>query len=152
MGWLLPVGATLAGVFSVAYSMRFIHDVFFNGEPVGLPKTPHEPPRFMRVPVELLVLCLPGRRTRPGTDGRPDSRAAGRGRRWARRFPRYSLADLAWLQPAARDELVALGGGVALYFGLQRFINLHRIVQLPRGGREAFAFVADGAGDRRRAT
>ena len=56
---MLPVGATLAGVFSVAYSTRFIHDVFFNGEPVGLPKTPHEPPRFMRVPVEILALvCL----------------------------------------------------------------------------------------------
>jgi multicomponent K+:H+ antiporter subunit A len=38
-------------------------------------------------------------------------------------------------------SLVALAGGVALYFGLQRFINLHRIVQVPRGGREAFAFV-----------
>ena len=50
------VAATLAGAFSVAYSVRFIHDVFFNGEPRGLPRTPHEPPRWMRVPVELLVL------------------------------------------------------------------------------------------------
>ncbi|MCX8006060.1 MAG: proton-conducting transporter membrane subunit, partial [Burkholderiaceae bacterium] len=57
--WLLPAGALIAGIFSVAYSTRFIHDVFFNGAPVGLPKTPHEPPRFMRVPVELLVvLCV----------------------------------------------------------------------------------------------
>ncbi|MCK7494665.1 MAG: hypothetical protein MZW92_28535 [Comamonadaceae bacterium] len=29
-------------------ALRFIHDVFFNGEPRDLPKTPHEPPRFMR--------------------------------------------------------------------------------------------------------
>jgi NADH:ubiquinone oxidoreductase subunit 5 (subunit L)/multisubunit Na+/H+ antiporter MnhA subunit len=50
---------TLAGIFAVAYSLRFIHDVFFNGEPVDLPKTPHEPPRWMKVPVEILVvLCL----------------------------------------------------------------------------------------------
>ncbi len=28
--WLVPAVATLAGVFSVAYSLRFIHDVFFN--------------------------------------------------------------------------------------------------------------------------
>jgi multicomponent K+:H+ antiporter subunit A len=43
----------------VAYSLRFIHDVFFNGEPVDLPHTPHEPPRWMKVPVEVLVvLCL----------------------------------------------------------------------------------------------
>ncbi|MGV8843570.1 MAG: monovalent cation/H+ antiporter subunit A [Pseudomonas sp.] len=58
--WLLPAAATLGGIFSVAYSVRFIHDVFFNGEPINLPKhPPHEPPRYMKVPVEILVfLCL----------------------------------------------------------------------------------------------
>jgi multicomponent K+:H+ antiporter subunit A len=57
--WLLPAAAVLWGIFSVAYSVRFIHDVFFNGQPVDLPRTPHEPPRWMRTPVEILVvLCL----------------------------------------------------------------------------------------------
>jgi multicomponent K+:H+ antiporter subunit A len=57
--WLLPVAATLAGIFTVAYSTRFVHDVFFGPAPQGLPKTPHEPPRWMKVPVEILVgLCL----------------------------------------------------------------------------------------------
>ncbi|MDT0583745.1 monovalent cation/H+ antiporter subunit A [Brumicola blandensis] len=59
LSWVIPVLATLAGVFAVAYSMRFIHDVFFNGEPKDLPKTPHEPPRYMKIPIEVLVvLCL----------------------------------------------------------------------------------------------
>lgn len=59
LSWLIPVLATIGGAFAVAYSLRFIHDVFFNGEPKGLTKTPHEPPRYMRVPVEILVaLCL----------------------------------------------------------------------------------------------
>lgn len=59
LSWVVPVLATVAAVFSVAYSMRFIHDVFFNGQPKGLTKTPHEPPRYMRVPVEVLVaLCI----------------------------------------------------------------------------------------------
>lgn len=59
LSWMIPVLATLAGVFAVAYSMRFIHDVFFNGEPKDLPKTPHEPPRYMKIPIEILVtLCL----------------------------------------------------------------------------------------------
>ncbi|MCU0932958.1 MAG: monovalent cation/H+ antiporter subunit A [Thiobacillaceae bacterium] len=58
-GWLLPAAVTFAGIFAVAYSLRFIHDVFFNGDPIDLPKTPHEPPRWMKVPVEILVaLCL----------------------------------------------------------------------------------------------
>jgi multicomponent K+:H+ antiporter subunit A len=59
LSWMMPVLATLAAIFAVAYSMRFIHDVFFNGEPKDLPKTPHEPTRFMKVPIEILVaLCL----------------------------------------------------------------------------------------------
>lgn len=56
---LLPMLATVAGVFSVAYSARFIHDVFFNSDPINLPRLPHEPPRYLRVPVEILVVvCL----------------------------------------------------------------------------------------------
>ncbi|WP_200834096.1 monovalent cation/H+ antiporter subunit A [Nitrincola tapanii] len=59
LSWMIPVLATLAAIFSVAYSLRFIHDVFFNGQPIDLPKTPHEPPRYMKVPIEILVgLCL----------------------------------------------------------------------------------------------
>ncbi len=59
LSWMVPVLATLAGIFAVAYSLRFIHDVFFNGKATDLPKTPHEPPRFMKVPVEILiVLCV----------------------------------------------------------------------------------------------
>lgn len=59
MSWLVPVLATIAAAFSVAYSARFIHDVFFNGDPVDLPKEPHEPPRYMKIPIEILVaLCL----------------------------------------------------------------------------------------------
>jgi multicomponent K+:H+ antiporter subunit A len=59
MSWLIPVLATVAGALSVAYSSRFIHDVFFNGEPIDLPRTPHEAPRYMRVPIEVLVvLCI----------------------------------------------------------------------------------------------
>jgi multicomponent K+:H+ antiporter subunit A len=59
ISWMIPVLATLAAIFAVAYSLRFIHDVFFNGEPKDLVKTPHEPPRYMKVPIEILVaLCL----------------------------------------------------------------------------------------------
>ena len=61
--WLddsLPYLATIAGIFAVAYSLRFIATVFFGPAPTYLPKfPPHEPPSLMRRPVELLVLvCL----------------------------------------------------------------------------------------------
>ncbi|RQO46765.1 MULTISPECIES: monovalent cation/H+ antiporter subunit A [unclassified Pseudomonas] len=55
----LPVIATIAGTFSVAYALRFTVDVFFGPTATNLPHTPHEPPRWMRAPVELLVFtCL----------------------------------------------------------------------------------------------
>ncbi|MFX8059755.1 hypothetical protein ABTK63_20795, partial [Acinetobacter baumannii] len=54
--WLLPFAAPGAGMFSVAYSLRFTVDVFWGPRATDLPLTPHEPPPWMRVPVELLVL------------------------------------------------------------------------------------------------
>jgi len=59
LSWWIPLLTTVAGALAVAYSLRFMHDVFFNGEPIDIPKTPHEPPRYMRIPVEILViLCV----------------------------------------------------------------------------------------------
>ncbi|TCL74922.1 multisubunit potassium/proton antiporter PhaA subunit /multisubunit potassium/proton antiporter PhaB subunit [Rhizobium sp. BK251] len=57
---ILPYVATLASAFSVTYSLRFIHTVFFGPPPTDLPiEKPHEPPRWMRFPIEfLVVLCL----------------------------------------------------------------------------------------------
>jgi multicomponent K+:H+ antiporter subunit A len=44
-GVAVPVAATLAGIFRVAYSLRLVHDTFFNGPPKDLPNPhPHEPP------------------------------------------------------------------------------------------------------------
>ncbi len=55
----LPLLATLAGIFSVAYSLRFILQVFFGPSSQNLPCQPHEPPRWMLLPSALLVLtCL----------------------------------------------------------------------------------------------
>ncbi|MCU0950739.1 MAG: DUF4040 domain-containing protein, partial [Burkholderiaceae bacterium] len=145
MEWLLPIGATLAGVFSVAYSARFIHDVFFNGEPVDLPKKPHEPPMFMRVPVEILVaLCLlvglfPALIVGPTLAVAAE--AALHGGQGAG-LPYYKLAIWHGLNLPLAMSVIALVGGLVLYFGLQRRVNLHRLVRLPgwieKGGRDFF--------------
>ena len=52
----LPLAATLAAVFAVVYALRFGHSVFFGAAPKNLPRQPHEPVHWMRVPIELLVL------------------------------------------------------------------------------------------------
>jgi multicomponent K+:H+ antiporter subunit A len=145
MDLLLPLGALLAGVFSVAYSARFIHDVFFHGVPKGLPRKPHEPPRFMRLPVEVLVvLCvlvgiLPALTIGPVLA--VGAQAALFGGPYAP-LPAYKLAIWHGFNLPLAMSMVATAGGVLLYFALQRRANLHELVKLPgwiaSGGREAF--------------
>ncbi|MCM8511230.1 monovalent cation/H+ antiporter subunit A [Acinetobacter bereziniae] len=58
---LAAIVATLAGLFAVAYSVRLVHGVFFDGD-VGrdVPnKNAHEPPLGMRLPAIILAtLCI----------------------------------------------------------------------------------------------
>jgi multicomponent K+:H+ antiporter subunit A len=57
--WGLPIAAMVAGAFAVTYALRFSVDIFFGRLATDLPRTPHEPNRWMRVPIELLVIvCL----------------------------------------------------------------------------------------------
>ncbi|MBP8884997.1 MAG: monovalent cation/H+ antiporter subunit A, partial [Pseudomonas sp.] len=113
--WVIPAAATLAGVFSVAYSLRFIHDVFFNGEPIDLPKyPPHEPPRYMKVPVEVLVfLCLlvgivPAYTVAPLLAAAAASTLGGE-------LPEYSLAIWHGFNLPLLMSFVALFGGIIVY-------------------------------------
>ncbi|QFU01989.1 Na(+)/H(+) antiporter subunit A [Halomonas sp. THAF5a] len=55
---VIPVWVTLAGLFSVAYSIRIFHNVYFNGQPIDLPVwPPREPRRTALAPVALPVLA-----------------------------------------------------------------------------------------------
>jgi multicomponent K+:H+ antiporter subunit A len=114
MSWLLPAFATLAGILAVAYSSRFIHDVFFNGDPVDLPRKPHEPPRWMRAPVEVLVtLCLLVG-IFPQWSIAPILHAAA-GAVLQQPLPAFHLAVWHGFNAPFVMSLVALAGGIALY-------------------------------------
>ncbi len=117
--WVIPAAATLAGVFSVAYSLRFIHDVFFNGEPINLPKyPPHEPPRYMKIPVEILVfLCLlvgmlPAYTVAPLLAVAAKASLGGV-------LPEYSLAIWHGFNLPLAMSCMALVGGILVYVGRQ---------------------------------
>ncbi|MEG0822095.1 MAG: monovalent cation/H+ antiporter subunit A [Burkholderiaceae bacterium] len=141
---ILPAGATLASILAVAYSVRFIHDTFFNGAPRDLPKTPHEPPLFMIVPVAVLVLVVLAVGLLPGLTIAPllalGAEAALYGAPGGD-LPPYSLAIWHGFNLPLLLSGIALAGGVALYFGLQKFIDLHRLVPSLRGGRAAFLWL-----------
>jgi multicomponent K+:H+ antiporter subunit A len=136
----LPFVAAIWGVFSVAYSLRFIHGVFFGPDPAGLPRTPREPPRWMRFPIELLVLAclvvgiLPAVTIGPILD--VAVRAVLRGD-----APSYSLSLWHGFSTPMAMSLVALAGGTVLYLLLQRYLGrgLERTPLLPPiDGRRVF--------------
>lgn len=118
--WGLPIIATLAGIFSVAYSARFVFDVFF-GPPSGdkVPRTPHEPPHWMRVPVELLVLLCLVVGVAPHWSVGPFLAEAARPVVGGT-LPAYSLAVWHGLNLPLLMSVIALLGGIALYLVLRR--------------------------------
>lgn len=124
LGWLLPVVVTLAGIFAVAYSIRFIHDVFFNGEPINLPKTPHEPPRWMKVPVEILVVLVLLVGIFPAQTVEP-LLAIAAGAVLQGPLPEHNLAIWHGFNPALWMSLMALAGGALLYWGRKPLFALH---------------------------
>ena len=113
--WVIPAAATLAGALSMAYSIRFIHDVFFNGKPTDLPKpNPHEPPRYMKVPVEILVLLCLAVGMAPGYTVAP-LLAAASSAALGGPVPEYSLAIWHGFNLPLMMSFVALGGGALIY-------------------------------------
>ncbi|MDD2048280.1 monovalent cation/H+ antiporter subunit A [Pseudomonas putida] len=126
----LPVIATLAGTFSVAYALRFTVDVFFGPPTTDLPHTPHEPPRWMRAPVELLVLtCLvvgvfPAQSVGPLLAAAALPVVGGT-------LPEYSLAIWhGWNAPLIMS-LIAMSGGILLYLLLRNQLKLGRFPYPP---------------------
>ncbi len=136
-----PIASTIAGIAAVAYSMRFVQDVFFNGEPVFGPdavsKTPHEPPRFMRVPVEVLVVLCIVVGVFPQLTVGPLLAVAAQATLMAP-LPAYTLAIWHGFNLPLLMSVIALAGGVGLYFALQKKINLHTIVKLPGDAKLLF--------------
>jgi len=111
---ILPLLATLASIFSVLYSVRFIHQTFLGPPPVDLPRQPHEAPRWMRFPIEVLVLlCLlvgiiPALTIGPFLATAVRSVMGGR-------TPAYSLAIWHGFSLPMLMSATALIGGVGLY-------------------------------------
>ncbi len=119
---ILPYVATLASAFSVAYSLRFIHMVFFGPPPVDLPKeNPHEPPHWMRFPIEfLVVLCLivgiaPALSVGPFLHTAVVSVLGAE-------TPEYSLSVWHGFNLPLVMSITALIGGTALYLALRGYL------------------------------
>ena len=120
----LPYIVTLASTFTVAYSLRFIRDVFFGPAPTGLPRIPHEPPLLMRFPAELLVLTCLIVGVAPSFTVAPILDTAARAILGSA-MPEYSLALWHGFTPALLMSFVAMAGGLVVYMMLRRYLLTH---------------------------
>ncbi|MBX3726552.1 MAG: monovalent cation/H+ antiporter subunit A [Xanthomonadales bacterium] len=128
----MTVAAFLAGVFGVAYSLRFVHDTFFGTGPRRVDREVHEPPRWMKIPVEVLVVLCLAVGIAPALTIAPVLETAARGV-LGPELPYYSLAIWHGINWPLLMSLGGVLGGIALYFGLRRLFDLHAIVRRSLG-------------------
>jgi len=127
--WSMAVAATLMGIFSVAYSLRFI-SVFFGPLTTEVSHPIHEPPRWMRFPVECLVLlCVAVGVLPQRTVGAILAVAAHA--ILGTRMPEYDLAIWHGLNLPLVMSVAALAGGVVFYIFLRRRANLRARSTVP---------------------
>ncbi len=128
---LLPIAAVVAGAFSVAYSLRFTVNVFFGRDTSNsLPRMPHEPPHWMRVPIELLVLAclvvgvLPQWSIQHVLSTAAAPVVGGP-------LPEINLAVWHGFNLPLWMSLLAMAGGIALYLLLRRPMAKGRLARTP---------------------
>ncbi|KRG69580.1 monovalent cation/H+ antiporter subunit A [Pseudoxanthomonas dokdonensis] len=126
------VAAFLAGVFGVAYSLRFVYETFFGRGPRALEDIPHEPPRWMKIPVEILVVLCLAVGIFPAWTIAPVLDTAARAILGAN-MPSYSLAVWHGFNLPLLMSVGGMVGGIALYFGLRRLLDLHAIMTRSQG-------------------
>ncbi|WP_233800598.1 monovalent cation/H+ antiporter subunit A [Paraburkholderia sp. HP33-1] len=135
----VPVVAIVAAALSVAYSLRFVWGVFFDGKtPRDLPHyPPHEPPRFMKLPVEILVaLCLLIGLFPQQSIGRLLESAA-----WftlGGKVPAYNLSLWHGINTPLVMSVVSFAAGAALFFLRRNAFRHHRTLLTELNASEIF--------------
>ncbi|WP_334186429.1 monovalent cation/H+ antiporter subunit A [Noviherbaspirillum sp.] len=127
--WWMSIAAVAMGIFSVAYSLRFI-SVFFGELSNKLPKVPHEPPRWMRFPIELLVILCVAVGLFPEMTVGPFLAIAAESV-LGNNTPTYDLRIWHGFNLPLFMSVSALMGGILFYVILRRFFSLSLRDEVP---------------------
>jgi multicomponent K+:H+ antiporter subunit A len=126
---LIPAWVTVAGLFSVAYSVRIFHNVFFNGQPIDLP---HWPPKKKPVGMLIPLVVLASASLLVGLAPQPIYNALVHLAVAATAItppPLYDFAALSEAQVPAMMSMIAMVGGLVFYLTRGPLFAIHR--QLP---------------------
>jgi multicomponent K+:H+ antiporter subunit A len=122
---VIPAWVTVAGLFSVAYSVRIFHNVFFNGQPRDLPVwPPKRKPAAALLPLAILATL---------------SLLVGLAPQWiydhlvhmavlqttAAHLPEYDFSALSDAHTPAMMSLLAMLGGLAVYAARKPLFAIH---------------------------
>ena len=120
---VVPVAlAIAASAFAVTYSLRFVRGVFFGRVSSTMPREPHEPPHWMRVPIGLLALACLLVGILPAKVIGPSLHAAAHAVLGAQ-TPVYSLVVWHGWTPPLQMSIVAFVAGCLLYVALRRYLR-----------------------------
>ncbi len=139
----LPLAAMVASMFATAYSLRFVVDVFFGLRATRLPREPHEPVRWMRVPIELLVLLCLAVGVAPAAIIGPVLHMAAQPVVGGP-MPAYSLSLWHGVNAPLIMSLIAMSGGTAIWFLLRKPLRDKRWKRIPLFGRFDGQRIFDG--------
>jgi multicomponent K+:H+ antiporter subunit A len=119
---LVPtLAAVVASAFGVTYSLRLVFGVFFGPVPDNLPRRPHEPPRWMLLPIAFLVAACILVGMFPALVIGPFLNAAAISVLGAQ-TPSYSLAVWHGFTPALLMSIVTLVTGGLLYLARRNWL------------------------------
>ncbi|WP_418320443.1 monovalent cation/H+ antiporter subunit A [Piscinibacter sakaiensis] len=125
-GVLVPLAAAAGSIFSFAYALRYVHDVFLGPASGKMPSNePHEAPFWMRAPASLLVVVCLVVGLLPALTFGPMVHLAATALLGAP-LPEYHLSLWHGFNLPLLLSALAIGGGFVLYWALQRHYRLHR--------------------------
>lgn len=129
--------ATLASIFAVAYSVRLVHGVFFDG-PIGkdVPnKEAHEPPMGMRAPALILAILCIAVGLFPALLVEHLVNSTTRASTQLMKFEGTHLAIWHGFNLPLLMSVIALAGGLVMYFALAKGGRIREIDLDPALGR-----------------